>query len=488
MRAFAPNRPAPRPPTAPVLRGWRRCLPVAAVAFLLGAAGCAGPEARPPQSPPVSPADAVLARWVAALGGEAAIRAVQNVDARGTARYPGQPPITTRVRATNHGQYRFESELGNGTLVQASDGAVAWQQHSRLGFGFLPPAEHQARLTVTDLQAALLVKARYGTRERLPDEVVGGRPRQVLKMRRPGQPVEKWTFDPATGYRVRIERADAAGEQAVEFGDFRPMRRSGVLEPHRVVTINGPQRLESQLEDVVCNVPLTAGLFAPPVEATTDNLEVGRLLFRYASFSGGPALRRVDTRIIEEESVSAATGMRVSSTTYLKRPGRIATEEVVPGMGSVWQGFDGTTGWAWSEIEGFRRIEGAELQQLMGRAGIDAVLTLGETAALRRLLPERTEGGRRIAGVALAVAQGEIGEMYFDAATGELVRSVSVAQAGAAGQLKITLEYSDYREVDGVRLPFRLVMNNSALRTEITVKSVRQNVPVDDAVFRPRRE
>jgi hypothetical protein len=461
--------------------------------FALLAGGCAGPSTTGDRPRPVSPAtrvaDATLDRWITALGGEAAIRELRNIDSRGHLTFSnGQPAVALHVRATNQRRFRIETELPNGTYVQASDAAVAWQQHSTLGFGFLPQADLQARLMVTDLQGPLLVKARYETRVAVPDEVVDGRTLHVLMMRRPGQLVEKWYFDPATNLRVRLEYPQWFGGRVTEFGDFRAIQGTRMIESFRIVDVIGGQRSELQLEELAGNVNLAPELFTAPPEATAAALEIDHLFSLHAAYAGGRASSKVQTRVTEEESLLTTTGLRTEGTTYIKRPNRILVEESSPGLGKTWQGFDGKTGWAWSEVEGYREIKGAELQQLVGRTVIDNSQALGTIAPLRQLLPSRGEGDRTITGVRFAIPAAEVGEIYFDQKTGEMVRTVSVVQAGPTGQMKVTADLSDYREVDGVRLPFRSVLTSAAIRTEVTVKSVMQNIPIDDAIFRPRRE
>jgi hypothetical protein len=44
--------------------------------------------------------------------------------------------------------------------------------------------------------------------------------------------------------------------------------------------------------------------------------------------------------------------------------------------------------------------------------------------------------------------------------------------------------FSDWRDVDGVMLPFKITQAMSNMKYVITFEDVKQNVPVDDALFR----
>ena len=73
---------------------------------------------------------------------------------------------------------------------------------------------------------------------------------------------------------------------------------------------------------------------------------------------------------------------------------------------------------------------------------------------------------------------------YFDAATGLLVKSV--AQAEMQGQMvdNETI-FSDYREVEGMLQPFKMVLNMAGGQFVMTatMTKIEVNKPVDEAIF-----
>lgn len=68
---------------------------------------------------------------------------------------------------------------------------------------------------------------------------------------------------------------------------------------------------------------------------------------------------------------------------------------------------------------------------------------------------------------------------YFDSANGLLLR---VEDWNAAGKMIEAVQYGDYREADGVKVPFTIYQIEDVLFT-IKLTQVKQNVPVDDSVF-----
>ena len=72
--------------------------------------------------------------------------------------------------------------------------------------------------------------------------------------------------------------------------------------------------------------------------------------------------------------------------------------------------------------------------------------------------------------------------LYFDAETGLLTRQVRSVPS-PVGRLPTQVDYSDYRDVAGVKLPFRWTVTWLDGRDTIELKEVRPNAPIDAARF-----
>lgn len=78
--------------------------------------------------------------------------------------------------------------------------------------------------------------------------------------------------------------------------------------------------------------------------------------------------------------------------------------------------------------------------------------------------------------------------LYFDVKTGLLVRMIRFANT-AVGRNPTQIDYADYREVDGVKMPFRWTLSRPNGRFTIQLSEVKQNVPIDDSRFeKPKAE
>jgi hypothetical protein len=65
------------------------------------------------------------------------------------------------------------------------------------------------------------------------------------------------------------------------------------------------------------------------------------------------------------------------------------------------------------------------------------------------------------------------------------IKLESVVSSSTRGvDLPFTETYSDYRTIDGIKVPFRMVNSNIGNGDTVTIlKEVKHNVPVDDKVF-----
>ena len=73
-------------------------------------------------------------------------------------------------------------------------------------------------------------------------------------------------------------------------------------------------------------------------------------------------------------------------------------------------------------------------------------------------------------------------KLYFDSKSGLLVRQVRYTST-AVGSLPTQIDYSDYREVAGVKMPFRVMASWADGRTLTELTEVQPNVPIDAARF-----
>ncbi len=148
------------------------------------------------------------------------------------------------------------------------------------------------------------------------------------------------------------------------------------------------------------------------------------------------------------------------------------------------QRFDGHTGYVLDSLQGNRDITGNQLDNLRNSAFPHSFLNYKEMGTAVRLSGKEKVGDREAYVVVFEPTSGSLVRQHIDAETYLPVQyavKVDVPQIGQ--QIEQTTEFLDYREVDGVKMPFQLRATSSLQNYTITITKVEHNVAIDDALF-----
>jgi hypothetical protein len=72
--------------------------------------------------------------------------------------------------------------------------------------------------------------------------------------------------------------------------------------------------------------------------------------------------------------------------------------------------------------------------------------------------------------------------LYFDKSTGYLIRSIRYGPS-PIGRIPTEIDYSDYRDVNGIKVPFRFTFSWLDGRDAFQLNDVRLNVSIDASKF-----
>ena len=177
-----------------------------------------------------------------------------------------------------------------------------------------------------------------------------------------------------------------------------------------------------------------------------------------------------------ELSAKAPNKTRVSMT--------IDLSSVNAGTMSMEQRFDGTTGYATNSMQGEQEISAKQLDNMRNAAFPTPLLGYKEHGAKLEQLPNEKLEGKDALVLVLTPAAGSPIRMFVDPETFLISRTVTTINSPQlGGDVQQTTDLSDYRTVDGVKVPFRIVTSNPAQRLSIAITKVEHNVPLDDALF-----
>jgi hypothetical protein len=168
---------------------------------------------------------------------------------------------------------------------------------------------------------------------------------------------------------------------------------------------------------------------------------------------------------------------------YAKAPNQL-TMIVHENEGDLARTFDGRDGWVMLPLTVIElyplnasALEGAKLDaQLSFPAGIKQSLTNW------RVSFSATLDGRDMYVVQGSGGSGMVATLYFDKQTGLLKRAIRYATS-AMGRVPTQWDYSDYRPVAGVMIPFKFTYAWISGREEYTLTDVQPNASINAALF-----
>lgn len=211
-----------------------------------------------------------------------------------------------------------------------------------------------------------------------------------------------------------------------------------------------------------------------------DLPELDALLARWAAGAGSPeALQKISSRM--SKGTVDQGGGRTMALEVVQQQGKRAVTQTTP-RGSMKQGFDGTAGWS-SRAGKTTPMDAKQVAQ--ARVDADLALPLHLKAHYPMLIVmgrEVVEGKEAVTVAAKATDESRL-ILSFDAATGLLVRRLAFLPT-PLGRLSSETTWSDFRAVDGVQVPFKVISRGPHGASVTTFSDIQQGVALDDAVFK----
>ena len=204
------------------------------------------------------------------------------------------------------------------------------------------------------------------------------------------------------------------------------------------------------------------------------------MLTKYIDAIGGAAaVSKITTRVEKGNTITGETKTPIDL--YMKAPNKRVSVSHGQNGDSI-TAFDGTAGWQGGGRGGPRAMAPIDSMSAMMDAAISFPTGLKALLAQTRVFTDKI--GDKEYYVISGHGPGTPAQvrLYFDEQTGLLTRMIRYNDAGL-GNMPVQLDYADYRDADGIKIPFKWTLSRPQGRFSIQVDSVQQNVPVDDAKF-----
>lgn len=229
---------------------------------------------------------------------------------------------------------------------------------------------------------------------------------------------------------------------------------------------------------------------------STDNLKitVDEIMSKAIEAAGGEAnWRKINSRVSKFELDLENQGVKADGISYAKAPNKSATDTKIAAFGKTiatgYEFFDGSGGeefYSFAPVDKFsgKRLEDAKL-------GADFYGLLNWKTNYKKVELERIAKAADEDCYVLTFEpeKGSKVTEYYSTKTFLLLKREGVLPSSTSDvNIPYTVTYSDYRDIDGIKLPFKSVNYTVSNGNTVTyLKEVKHNAPIEDKVFAARK-
>jgi carboxyl-terminal processing protease len=198
-----------------------------------------------------------------------------------------------------------------------------------------------------------------------------------------------------------------------------------------------------------------------PLPSTDEIIE------HYITAIGGrAALEKLNSRVSRGTVELQSMGLLGTAEIYEQEPNKSTLLINVQGLGTIQQTYDGTIAWLQDPLDGYIKYAPASAARIRNDSTFHRELRFKELNLGLKVVAKEKLDNKDV----FVLSTGPI-LWYFEASTGLLLRRGNTY-------------YDDYREVDGVKLPFKVIDNTSyGFGVVVRLEEIKHNVPIDQSKF-----
>jgi outer membrane lipoprotein-sorting protein len=247
----------------------------------------------------------------------------------------------------------------------------------------------------------------------------------------------------------------------------------------RSVTSQTPAATDAAM--VAAKVPSTVAAPALKADAALPTLKE-ILDHAQQAVGGADAWKAVNTRMMKGVYQSEDSSAFVAMEIYQKSPNKTMYKMKLPQEIILRDVCDGKTAWFEDPRGGYHEYNGAALASRVRRSQFSEQAQLVLIAATGKVVGVEKAGTHTAYVVEYSPERNEKAKLYFDTESGFEVRSEETYTT-PEGAYHVILDMDDYRDVDGLKYPFRMVRSEKGSVIKIRLTQVKNNYPIDDSLF-----
>ena len=210
-----------------------------------------------------------------------------------------------------------------------------------------------------------------------------------------------------------------------------------------------------------------------------------------AAMGGRAAMEKLKTRQMSGTLTLGTPAGDIPGTVQIQNAAPNKTRTVIKadlsslGAGplEVDQRFDGTNGYVLDSLQGDRPISGNQLDNMKNGGFPHPFLNYKANGTSVTLSGKEKAGDRDAYVLVFEPSVGSPVRTYIDAETYLPIMTRVKTNLPQVGELEQTSRTSDYRDVDGVKIPFKVEVSSAVQSLTIIITKVEHNIPIDDKLF-----
>lgn len=202
----------------------------------------------------------------------------------------------------------------------------------------------------------------------------------------------------------------------------------------------------------------------------------------YQALGGIGAIEKLKSRVMKG-SVTTAAGLALGYELYQSGPDKVLAVISPPQQPAVERGFNGTSGWE-KGPRGIRDLAPVEVYYLHRYPDLFKDIKLKDQFSRLAVAGKDKINGRDVYVVRGTTTDNRRERLFFDVETGLLLRRTT-STTSPVGIIPEQVDFEDYREVDGMKMPFTIRVSAVDPFYSITRKftEIKLNVPIDEKRF-----
>jgi zinc protease len=268
-------------------------------------------------------------------------------------------------------------------------------------------------------------------------------------------------------------------------------RALAILAATVIVLLLMPRGVSSQAPPASNASMVTEKIPAAPASASAANsaapeaeLPLLKDILDHAqkAVGGEEAWKNVNTRLMKGVYQSEDSSSFVAMEIYQKSPDKTMYKMKMQQDLVMRDICDGKSAWIEDPRGGYHEYSGAALASRIRRSQFSEQANMVLIAATGKVLGMEKVGAHNAYVVEYSPQKNESAKLYFDTETGLEVHTEDTF-ISPEGPYVVKLDLEDYREVDGLKFPFRMKRTEKGAVINIRLTLVKNNFPIEDELF-----